>query len=152
MARPKKSDAERRDRKVVLWMNAQEQARYLTHAARAGSTGPDYARALLCRLPSSAGKKPREIRLQVSARLHGRLLAASASSEATPEELIERLLGAVPSPPSPAGSFELIDALTRIGRELTRLTDIAADTGYIPDELAELCARLDRLLDAVLPP
>jgi hypothetical protein len=46
--RPKKPPGEGRDRRIVTWVNAREQARYMVNAARAGLTGADFARQRLC--------------------------------------------------------------------------------------------------------
>lgn len=48
MARPRKPIDARRDRKIILWVNDREHARYLINAAHNNQTAPDYARALLC--------------------------------------------------------------------------------------------------------
>ena len=48
MARPRKPIDARRDRRIILWVNDREHARYLINAAHNNQTAPDYARALLC--------------------------------------------------------------------------------------------------------
>lgn len=133
-------------------MSPPEQARYLTHAARAGLTGPDYARSLLCRTSAAADERLIDIRLRVSTRLHRRLLAASAARNSSLEEVLANALDDAPALPSGVASFEVIDALTRIGRDLSRIADVAAATGYVPDELDEALAHLERVLVRVLPP
>lgn len=54
--RPTKEPGEARDKRIVIWVNARERARYLVNASRAGLTGADYARGLLCHdsMPTSA--------------------------------------------------------------------------------------------------
>ena len=46
--RPRKAVGEQRSRRIVVWVNAREQARYLVNASRAGETGADFARTKLC--------------------------------------------------------------------------------------------------------
>jgi predicted transcriptional regulator len=48
MARPRKSESERRTRKLVLWVNEAEYARYLINATRCALTPSDFARHRLC--------------------------------------------------------------------------------------------------------
>ena len=46
--RPRKPEGEQRNRRIVVWVNAREQARYLVNASRAGETGAEFARSRLC--------------------------------------------------------------------------------------------------------
>jgi len=121
--RPRKAVCEARSRRIVVWVNAREQARYLVNAARAGLTGADYARALLCSEPGS--------RAPGNDNLPGPTDAGS--------------LG-----PSPS-SFELVDALSRIGVALHHVAPVILATGHVPGEFDALLHRLDALLDQVLP-
>jgi len=54
--RPKKAPGEHRNRRIVIWVNASEQARYLVNAARAGKTGAEFARERLCHEKRSCEK------------------------------------------------------------------------------------------------
>ncbi|MEL6226174.1 MAG: hypothetical protein AAFR01_04045 [Pseudomonadota bacterium] len=49
-----------------------------------------------------------------------------------------------------AAEFELVDALNRIGTDLSRLLFIADDTGVVPGELEAVISRLDRKLDHLI--
>ncbi len=49
-----------------------------------------------------------------------------------------------------AASFELVDALARIGADLARLRFIADDTGVVPDGLDRVIARLEGRLDTLI--
>jgi leucyl aminopeptidase len=48
MARPRKPSSDRRIRKLVIWVNEIEHARYLINASRAALTPTDFARHRLC--------------------------------------------------------------------------------------------------------
>lgn len=54
MARPRKLIADRRDRKIILWVSDREHARFLINAASANLTTSDFARSLLCREAGAA--------------------------------------------------------------------------------------------------
>ena len=49
-----------------------------------------------------------------------------------------------------APSFELVDALSRIGADLARLRFIAEETGVVPEGLEEAVARLETKLDHLI--
>lgn len=49
-----------------------------------------------------------------------------------------------------ASAFELVDSLTRIGVDLARMRFIADQTGFMPDGLGAVIARLDDKLDLLL--
>ncbi|MEO1650003.1 MAG: hypothetical protein AAFR60_03360, partial [Pseudomonadota bacterium] len=49
-----------------------------------------------------------------------------------------------------APEFELVDALNRIGSDLSRLRFIADDTGVVPAELEAVISRLDHKLDHLI--
>jgi hypothetical protein len=52
MARPRKSGSDRRIRKLVVWVNEIEHARYLINASQAALTPADFARYRLCFEPA----------------------------------------------------------------------------------------------------
>jgi len=110
--RPRKASGEQRSRRITVWVNSREQARYLVNASRAGETGADFARAKLCFEPDP--RTPRNDNLN-------------------------------------GGSFELVDALTRIGVDLHHVAPIILSTGHVPDEFNHLLERLEAVLDEVLP-
>lgn len=56
-------------------------------------------------------------------------------------------VGAARSCVQKAPSFELVDAVARIGADLARLRFIAEETGVVPDGLDAVIARLDAKLD-----
>lgn len=58
--------------------------------------------------------------------------------------------GAVKSCVQRAPSFELVDALSRIGADLARLRYIADTTGVVPEGLDRVIARLDARLDNLI--
>jgi len=123
--RPRKPACEARKRRIVVWVNPSEQARYLVNAARAGQTGADFARALLCHDPAGAGPSNDN--------------GASAAHN-HPQGFV-----------TAATSFELVDALTRIGVDLHYVAPIILETGSVPQEFDHLLGRLDQLLDHLLP-
>ena len=123
--RPRKAALEARKRRIVVWVNPSEQARYLVNAARAGQTGADFARALLCHDPARAGH-------------------SNDNGAGSPRNHPPGLVAA-------ASSFELVDALTRIGVDLHYVAPIILETGTIPQEFEALLGRLDELLDHLLP-
>jgi hypothetical protein len=53
MARPRKPSSEKRSRKIILWVNDREQARYLINAAQAALTPADFGRDRLCYDPGA---------------------------------------------------------------------------------------------------
>ena len=123
--RPRKAAGEARKRRIVVWVNPREQARYLVNAARAGQTGADFARSLLCHDPARARH-------------------SNDNGSGSPRNHPQGLVGA-------ASSFELVDALTRIGVDLHYVAPIILETGTIPQEFEALLGRLDDLLDHLLP-
>ncbi len=126
--RPPKPPHEARRHRIVVWVNAREQARFLINAAAAGLTGADYARARLCAAaPDDASREDG-------------VLAANDD------------LSALDDPLAPSVSFELVDALSRIGVALHRLAPVILASGHVPGEFSPLLRRLDTLLDRVLPP
>ena len=46
--RPPKAPDEARDKRIVIWVNRVERARFLSNAAEAGLNSSDYGRAQLC--------------------------------------------------------------------------------------------------------
>lgn len=157
MARPRKAPQHKRDRKIIVWMSPTEQACYLVNAARAGLTGPDYLRAIAAgSLPPASRNQDRELVLTLDAGRH-RALGIAAGRRAMALEvfvasLIDVHLTERPAGDDPVATFELIDALSRLGVSLNRLVSITEATELLPEELAPLLARLDRLLDRLLPP
>jgi predicted transcriptional regulator len=53
MARPRKPGSEKRTRKLVIWLNESEHARYLINATLAALTPADFARERLCFAPKA---------------------------------------------------------------------------------------------------
>lgn len=53
MARPRKPSPDKRSRKIVLWVNEIERARYLINAAQSNLTPADFGRHRLCRGPDA---------------------------------------------------------------------------------------------------
>jgi hypothetical protein len=53
MARPRKPGSDRRTRKLVIWVNEVEHARYLINASQAAITPTDFARHRLCFHPEA---------------------------------------------------------------------------------------------------
>jgi len=159
MARPRKQSADKRTRKIIVWVTAQEQSRYLLNAVRCGLTGPDYIRSMACaggRARLSPGAAEHEIVLLLAAATHAALLACAGAEGRDPVTLVtdlidSRLLRHDPDTAVPS-SFELIDSLAHVGVSLQRFVPIAESTGLLPEELAQTLDRLDRLLDRVLPP
>lgn len=157
MARPTKAPADKRDRKIVIWMSPTEQARYLVNAARTGLTGPDYIRAIAAGSPVPASRRgDRQLILSLDAGRQRALDAAAGRQamalEAFLLQLIDGHLAHRRAAGDPVASFELIDALSRIGVSLNRLVSITEMADLLPDEITPLLARLDRLLDRLLPP
>lgn len=152
MARPRKSPTEKRDRKVVVWMSAAEQARFLINATRVGLTSPDYVRAIACGGEFKAATDidaPERIVLKPSQRELQQLLArAGTAGLALDRFVIAAALAEAGA--APASDFELVDALVRHGTTLQRLTAIASTTGIVPDEVREVLAKIERLLDRML--
>lgn len=159
MARPHKPSADKRTRKIIVWVSAQEQSRFLLNAVRAGLTGPDYIRAVACPNPRAAEpvkNAEHEIVLPLPPKVHAALLARAGAKGTTPQQLLTSLIAehvtetarvANAAPP-----FELIDGLSNVGVSLQRFMPIAEATGYLPDELTGTLDRLDRILDRLLPP
>ena len=154
MARPRKDSADKRNWKIIVWVTAGEQARYLLNAVRAGLTGPDFLRAVACgSIPESSDAK-RELVLPLSPSVHAALLRLAGTEGTTPDQIAARAITAFVTETSPtpvAQSFELVDGLSHIGVSLQRLVPIVEQTGYVPDELVHVLDRLDSLLDRVLP-
>lgn len=155
MARPRKQPADRRDRKLIVWMSAKEQARFLVNATRVGMTGADYVRAVACGEVGARSEK-REIILALDGARHATLLARAGIEARPVETLIADLLDAQLGVPAKCRSssvdFELIDALSRVGVALTQMVAIAQATNTVPNEIGPLLDRIDRLLDRMLPP
>ncbi len=154
MARPRKAEADKRDRKIVVWVTATELAGFMLNATRAGLTGPDYIRAVAC-----AGGRARSegaigddmvVSLSPAER---RALLAKAGRAGLPVEhyVIEAALGEAGGSDAPTSGFELIDALVRNGTNLQRLVAIGEATGHVPDEINTAIDRIERVLDRLLP-
>jgi hypothetical protein len=149
MPRPRKNPTDRRDRKVIVWVNRQEQAHFLVNATRNGMTGPDYLRAVACGVVGAANDATAMV-LQLDAGAQSALLARAGAAGRSPQQYVLDLAFQDEHRPEPG--FELVDTLVRIGTTLQQLQAIAARTGYFPDEIAGAMARLERTLDRLLPP
>lgn len=165
--RPAKEPGETRDKRIVIWVNTRERARYLVNASRTGLTGADYARTLLCHDPtlprtSNDNSAAREIVIAFGAQDHRNLVERAAAHHKSPEIYVRGLVnghldastGASPStsmPADPASEFQFIDALTRLGVDLHQIAPIVRQTGEVPGELDAILDRLDHLLDQLLP-
>jgi hypothetical protein len=159
MARPRKHSADKRTRKIIVWVTAQEQARYLLNAVCCGLTGPDYIRSVACsggRELAAVPTAEHEIVLPLPPQLHAALLARAGADGVSPDVLLTGLIAECVTETSRAAaatsSFELIDGLSNVGVSLQRFVPIAESTGYLPDELTRTLDRLDRILDRFLPP
>ena len=154
MARPKKPPPERRDRKIVTWMTAVEQARFLVNATRVGLTAPDYIRTLACGadLKAAGGPDWPERIVLSPTRLEFAALMKRAGADGLPlDAYLIRAGLAEREAPQAAVMFELVDALVRDGTILQRMLDIAAATGVVPDEVRDVASKIERLLDKLLP-
>ncbi len=155
MARPRKSPADKRDRKLIVWVNAQEQGRFLVNAARAGLIASDYLRAVACGSGVSTAARD-EVRLIIDAKHHGALLAQAGHRATTLNGLIVSILdthlAAAPVSRRVSNDFEMVDALSRVGVALHQIASVTQRTDTIPDEIDGILQRLDRLLDRLLPP
>lgn len=155
MARPRKNSADKRNRKIIVWVTAGEQARYLLNAVRAGLTGPDFLRAVACGSVDVVSNADCELVLPLSPAVLGALLRRAGAEGLSPDQIAAHAIAALVSETSPTPvtqSFELVDGLAHIGVSLQRLVPIVEQTGYVPDELFHVLDRLDTLLDRVLPP
>ena len=102
------------------------------------------------------------IKARVSPAEHADILTRAARARLSPSEFLRQsaLADAVASSPSSdvgseaAGQadFETVDQLRRIGVNLTQLTRVANQTGYMPDGLDEALAKVDQLLDRMIDP
>jgi hypothetical protein len=151
MARPKKQPHDRRDRKVIVWVSRQEQARFLVNATRNGLTGPDYLRAVACGVAGAANDATAMV-LPLDAGEQSALLARAGAAGQSPQQYVLDLAFRSNDGTGQIAGFELVDTLVRIGTTLQQLQAIAARTGYFPDEIAGAMARLERALDRLLPP
>jgi hypothetical protein len=151
MGRPKKQPHDRRDRKVIVWVSRQEQARFLVNATHNGLTGPDYLRAVACGVAGAANDAT-AMMLPLEAHDHAALLARAGAAGQSPQQYVLDLALRNEDDALSGAGFELVDILVRIGTTLQQLQAIAARTGYFPDEIAGAMARLERTLDRLLPP
>jgi hypothetical protein len=153
MPRPRKPPSDKRDRKIIVWVTAAEQARFLVNATRVGMTGPDYVRAVSCggNLRATNDHDAPERIVLAPTRLELAALMARAGSAGLPlDRYLVRCGLADGSVGPPTASFELIDALVRTGTELQRLIDIATATGIVPEEVRDTAAKIERVLDRLL--
>ncbi len=154
MARPKKTTTDRRDRKIIVWVSPQEQARFLVNAVRAGMTGPDYVRAIACVANDSAAARAR-VTVSLEGDVHRVLVAEAGRRGLTVDRLLAdyaQSAGVAAPLGSGAAQFELTDSLVRIGADLQRYLAVAVATGYIPTEVEDAVQRLERIFDRLLPP
>lgn len=155
MARPRKSPSDKRDRKIVVWVTAAEQARFLVNATRVGMTGPDYVRTVSCGgdlQAADAVDHPARLVLAPT-RLELATLMARAGAVGLPLDayLVRVGLADAGSVAPASSSFELVDALVRNGTTLQRLIEIAETTGIIPEEVRDIAEKIERVLDRLLP-
>lgn len=104
-------------------------------------------------------KRHRKIILWVTDREHARYLINAAKSNATGPDFARRLLCAEqPSNDNRRDvldreqAFATVDALNRLGANVDHLLRITVRTGHLPDELDSVAAKIDALLDRLLPP
>lgn len=153
MARPRKSLSDKRDRKLIVWVSAVEQARFLVNATRVGLTGPDYVRAVTCggdlRAANDAGAS--DTLVLKPTRLEMAALLARAGGAGQPVDAYLVAAGLAATGRNGVHDFELIDALVRNGALLQRLIGITSATGIVPDEVREVAVKIERVLDRLLP-
>lgn len=107
---------------------------------------------------ASTERRQRKIILWVSDREHARYLINAAKANRTGPDYARTLLCG-----EAAGNdnrsvvsareqqFATIDALNRLGADVAHLLRITVRTGHLPDELDGVAAKIDELLDRLLP-
>ncbi len=107
---------------------------------------------------ASTERRQRKIILWVSDREHARYLINAAKANRTGPEYARALLcgEAVSNDNRSVVSareqqFATIDALNRLGADVAHLLRITVRTGHLPDELDGVAAKIDDLLDRLLP-
>jgi len=108
---------------------------------------------------ASTDRRQRKIILWVSDREHARFLINAAKANRTgPDHARALLCGEAACHDSRSAvsdrehSFATIDALNRLGADVAHLLRITVHTGHLPDELDSVAAKIDGLLDRLLPP
>jgi hypothetical protein len=105
-------------------------------------------------------RRDRKIIIWVSDREHARYLINAARAHQTGPEFARTLLcGEAPRVASDHRhranerefAFATLDALNRLGANVDHLLRITVKTGHLPDELDDVAAKIDALLDRLLP-
>lgn len=106
-------------------------------------------------------RRARKIIVWVSDREHARYLINAARANKAGPDYARGLLCREGGANDNAGSrriadhelaFARVDALNRLGANIDQLLRIGLRTGYVPDELDGIAAKIDRLLDEWLAP